>query len=141
MNPAAPVTSKRMRGSLSGAQQRSARRSTSPGSGRLPDQAGDALTFKALQTYARGEVARWIGAEDSTTPLLPSQLPRPPPASTVPPRARLLLRAPAGGAHLATTSDDGSSNGLAIVALMVGALGLLAGVASLLATRRGRTAS
>ena len=35
---------------------------------RIPDKAGEKLTFKALQTYSGGEVVRWIGAEDSDNP-------------------------------------------------------------------------
>ena len=35
----------------------------------LPEgEPGDALTFKALQTYAGGEVVRWIGAADGDDP-------------------------------------------------------------------------
>jgi uncharacterized protein len=108
---------------------------------RIPGEAGDALTFKALQTYTGGEVVRWIGAEDSDNP-----------APTV------SVTEAAEGAHggaaasptpeattetartSATTSESDSGNGLAIVALIVGALGLVAGVAGLLAARRARTA-
>jgi len=47
-----------------------------------------------------------------------------------------------GQTAAATTSqDDGSSNGLAIAALVVGALGLVAGIAGLLAARRARAAA
>ena len=103
----------------------------------VPGKAGDTLTFKALQTYSNGEVVRWIGAEGSDTPA---------PA--------LAVTAPGGGDHggapasppaaapaatPAPTKDD-SSNGLAIAALIVGALGLLAGAAALF-TRRARTAA
>ena len=34
----------------------------------VPGKAGDALTFKALQTYSNGEVVRWIGPEGSDNP-------------------------------------------------------------------------
>ena len=34
----------------------------------VPGKAGDKLEFKALQTYAGGEVVRWIGAEGSDNP-------------------------------------------------------------------------
>ncbi len=39
-----------------------------PISVQIPDRAGTQLTFKALQTYAGGEVVRWIGAPDGDTP-------------------------------------------------------------------------
>ena len=39
-----------------------------PISVQIPGKAGDQLTFKALQTYAGGEVVRWIGAADSDQP-------------------------------------------------------------------------
>lgn len=34
----------------------------------IPDEAGKALTFKALQTYDNGEVVRWIGPPESEEP-------------------------------------------------------------------------
>ncbi len=39
-----------------------------PISVQIPDRAGSELTFKALQTYAGGEVVRWIGAPDAEAP-------------------------------------------------------------------------
>ena len=96
----------------------------------IPGKPGDVLTFKALQTYSDGEVVRWIGSPDSDEP-----------AATV--------TVTAGGGEHATPAatapdadaadDDGSSDTLAIVALIVGALGLLVGIAAL-ATRRRSTA-
>jgi transcriptional regulator GlxA family with amidase domain len=74
-----------------------------------------------------GEVVRWIGAEDSDNPAAivtvtaASEDEHPAPAAT-----------PAAPA--ATTED--SNNGLAIVALIVGALGVIVGAAGLLAARR-----
>jgi uncharacterized protein YcnI len=96
---------------------------------------GEKLTFKALQTYEGGEIVRWIGPEDADEP-----------APTV-----TLAPAGAGGGHgapaigapdsarSAPASDESESDGLAIAALVVGALGLLAGVAGLLAARRAAT--
>ena len=99
---------------------------------------GEKLTFKALQTYEGGEVVRWIGPESADEP-----------APTV-----TLTAAGEGGGHGApgpapatpaesapassTTESDGGGDGLAIAALIVGALGLLAGIAAL-ATARRRT--
>jgi uncharacterized protein YcnI len=96
----------------------------------IPGKAGDKLTFKALQTYTGGEVVRWIGAEDSDNPApivsVTGQAPAPTAAAT-----------PVATQAAAESTDDG--NGLAIVALIVGALGLIAGTAGLLAARRTKT--
>jgi uncharacterized protein YcnI len=92
----------------------------------IPGKAGDKLTFKALQTYTGGEVVRWIGAEDSDNPA---------PIVSVTDGEAAATPAPTQAA-VSTGDDDGSSNGLAIVALIVGALGLLVGGAGLAAARR-----
>ena len=95
----------------------------------IPGKAGDKLTFKALQTYTGGEVVRWIGAEDSDNPA---------PIVTVTAGAAADEHAAAtpradddgrlaGPAHRLAPTDDDSGNGLAIVALIVGALGLVVG--------------
>jgi uncharacterized protein len=100
----------------------------------VPGKAGDKLEFKALQTYAGGEVVRWIGAEGSDNPAAI--------VSVVEPQGTDAASHGGGNASegataaASTTSDDDSGNGLAIVALIVGALGLVAGVAGLLAARR-----
>ncbi len=101
---------------------------------RMPEgEAGAKLTFKALQTYDDGEVVRWIGPEDADEPA---------------PVVTLEAAGAAGGGHsepaaagageaqAAVTSEDGGSQALSIVALAVGALGLLAGLAALATTRR-----
>jgi uncharacterized protein len=93
----------------------------------VPGKAGDKLTFKALQTYSNGEVVRWIGAEGSDTPA---------PIVTV---TNAAATAPAPAVTPAPTSSD-SSNGLAITALIVGIVGLIAGVVALLGTRRRASA-
>ena len=103
----------------------------------IPGKAGDKLTFKALQTYTGGEVVRWIGAEGSDNPA---------PIVTV----IAATEGDHGGSHetaeatatpvartaatAATPSNDG--NGLSIAALIVGAMGLVAGVGALLVARR-----
>jgi uncharacterized protein YcnI len=89
-------------------------------------KAGDKLTFKALQTYDSGEVVRWIGPEDSDDP-----------APTV------TLAAGEGGAHAAAAAaaappadgDDASGDGLAIAALVVGALALIAALVAVVRRR------
>jgi uncharacterized protein len=99
---------------------------------RVPDgEAGDQLTFKALQTYEGGEVVRWIGPADGDEPA---------PVVTLAAAEEEPAAAPAPG-EPAPGEDDGGADGLAIAALIVGALGLVAGVAGLAAARRARTAA
>ena len=99
---------------------------------RIPGKAGDALTFKALQTYTGGEVVRWIGAEDSDNPApIVSVTNGEETAAAATPAPTQAAATPAP----AQASDD-SGDGLAIVALIAGALGLIAGGAGLLAARR-----
>jgi uncharacterized protein len=102
----------------------------------IPGKAGDRLTFKALQTYGGGEVVRWIGAEDSDNPAPVVAVTGAGAAAAAPTAAAT----PAATQAASASTDDGSSNGLAIVALIVGAFGLLAGVAGLLTARRVKTA-
>jgi len=97
----------------------------------LPDKpAGTKLSFKALQTYAGGEVVRWIGAPESD---------RPAPQVTLTPAAeagQAAATAPAAADQADDDQDDDDGgNGLAIAALIVGALGLLAGGAALVRAR------
>jgi uncharacterized protein YcnI/predicted enzyme related to lactoylglutathione lyase len=73
----------------------------------IPDTAGEMLTFEATQTYENGDVVRWVGGPNSQEP------------------APQVLVTAAG-------DDSGDeSDGLVIVALILGILGLLAGVAAL----------
>ncbi len=103
----------------------------------LPEQyvAGDALTFPAIQTYDNGEVVRWIGAPDSDEPA---------PQVTLTAAEEDHGHAAAAEEEAATPPTDGSgddSSGaptwLAILALVVGAAGLVVGG---LAMRRPRAA-
>jgi uncharacterized protein YcnI len=96
----------------------------------VPGKAGDTLTFKALQTYSDGQVVRWIGAKDSDNPA--------PTVAVTAAGAATPAATPAATSTPAPVKSD-SSNGLAIAALIVGALGLIAGIAGLTAARR-RTA-
>ena len=73
-------------------------------------------TFKVSQTYSDGSVVDWAGPEDSDTP------------------APVVAVGAAG--HGAEASHSDSSKTIAIIALVVGALGLLAGGAALVAGRR-----
>ena len=104
----------------------------------VPGKAGDKLEFKALQTYAGGEVVRWIGAEGSDNPaaIVSVVEPRAPTPRRTAAASDASEEATPAATTAAATSEDDSGNGLAIVALIVGVLGLLAGVAGLLAARR-----
>ena len=109
----------------------------------IPGKAGDTLTFKALQTYSNKEVVRWIGAESSDNPAPTVSVTAAAdesgaaPAATATPAA---TQAAATATPAAASSDDGgSSNGLAIVALIVGALGLIIGVFGVMSGRRAKT--
>jgi periplasmic copper chaperone A len=90
---------------------------------------GSMLTFKAVQTYSNGEVVRWIGPPDSEEPA---------------PQVELTAAEEEGGsapaaqqpAAPAASEEDDDGNGLAIAALVVGAAGLVAGLAALLMGRR-----
>jgi uncharacterized protein len=110
-----------------------------PISVQVPEEATGALTFKALQTYSGGEVVRWIGDEGSDSPAPAVEVLAAPegaeeghggaaaPAEEEP-------AAPAPAAE--TEDDDEDSNTLSVIALIVGAGGLLTGLAALAASRR-----
>ena len=108
--------------------------------GPLPDDT-DELVFNALQTYESGEVVRWIEPT--------------PPGGPEPEFPAPVLNLVAGGDQHAAADEAGEDEGgdveaspsdsddsddsetLAVVALIVGGLGLLAGVAGIvLGTRR-----
>jgi uncharacterized protein YcnI len=121
-----------------------------PISTEIPGKAGQTLTFKVLQYYDDGEVARWIGGPDSEEPAPDIDVTAA--GGPLQDVAGTEAEAPAPGGEanvttkenvLAPTSSSssgggGASKGLAIAALLVGALGLLAGGAALL---RGRGAA
>ena len=101
----------------------------------------DQIVFKALQTYSDGDVVRWI----ELTPAGGVEPEHPAPVLT-------LEKAAAGADHHAaaadTTSeasatsdshDDSSSDTLAIVAIVVGALGVIIGGVALARTARSKT--
>jgi uncharacterized protein YcnI len=98
----------------------------------LPDTAGKTLTFKAVQQYSSGEVVRWIGAPDSDEPA---------------PQVKLTAAAEQTGAASAPTpapapsdsgGDEGGTDTLSVIALIVGALGLAVGAAAVVMARRAR---
>jgi uncharacterized protein YcnI len=103
--------------------------------------AGKSLAFKTLEYYSNGEVVHWIGAPNAEFP-----------APTINVTAKGgVLEDVAGGeagptpgempgaeasASASSSTSGGASKGLAITALVIGALGLLAGGAALLRSRR-----
>ncbi len=112
------------------------------------DAAGKALEFRTVQTYSNGEVVHWI------EPSLGGDHPSPrinvttkggviqdvagdeagPQASQI--TAGPSASAPAPATVKSTSSE--ASKGLGITALILGALGLVAGLTALVATRRAR---
>ncbi len=88
----------------------------------LPDAPDEALTFPAIQTYDNGDVVRWVGPEDADEP------------------APIVTLTAAEGHHGSdpadeevapaadVEADDEGSDTLAVIALIVGGLGLLAGL-------------
>jgi periplasmic copper chaperone A len=124
---------------------------------RTPDgEPGESVTFKAVQTYESGEVVRWIGPEDSDDPAPTVTLAaapgahggsssssvgaqEPAAAGDTPTQSGAEAPVAAENASAATTeSSDGGGDGLAIAALIVGALGLIAGLAGVMMGRRAR---
>jgi periplasmic copper chaperone A len=111
--------------------------------------AGRALEFRTVQTYSNGQVVHWI------SPLLTAEHPSPRINVTAKggviqdiagdeagPEAGQTAASPSPSAPTPATAkstSSGASKGLGIAALILGALGLIAGLAALAASRR-RTA-
>jgi len=113
-----------------------------PISTEIPGKQGEELTFKVLQYYDNGEVVRWIGAHSSEEPAPRIDVTAPggvlqdvAGSETAPPSPGA---SPAAGAEAAGSSGSGggASEGLGIAALILGAVGLLAGGAALVRSRR-----
>lgn len=114
-----------------------------PISTEIPGKEGEELAFKTLQFYDNGEVVRWIGGPSSEEPAPQIDVTAPggvlqdvAGSETAPPSPTAL----SGGGEAETTATASTSNcaskGLGIAALIVGALGLLAGGVALVRTRR-----
>ncbi|MGC0415444.1 YcnI family protein [Embleya sp. AB8] len=115
--------------------------------GKLPTDT-DKLVFKAVQTYDSGEVVRWIdlAGADGKEPQYPAPTLKltakagaPAPASAAPSKAA------DGKASVAAVADeegdDSTARTLGVVGIVVGVLGLGAGVFAVLrASRRGTSA-
>ncbi|MGD0453724.1 MAG: YcnI family protein [Solirubrobacteraceae bacterium] len=112
------------------------------------DDAGRALEFRTVQTYSNGHVVHWID------PSLSAEHPAPRINVTAkggviedvagdeagPTAGQAGAGQSAALAPAAVTKSSGAaSKGLAVVALILGALGLLAALGALVSSRRGRT--
>jgi uncharacterized protein len=112
-----------------------------PISTEIPGKAGEELTFKVLQYYDNGEVVRWIGGPNSEEPApkidvtaeggvlqdVAGSETAPPSPSAAPSESE---------SNGGSSNSDSASKGLGIAALVVGALGLIAGGAALIRSRR-----
>jgi len=111
-----------------------------PISTEIPGKTGEELTFKVLQYYDNGEVVRWIGPPSSEQPApqidvtaAGGVLRDVAGSETAPPSPSA---SPESSESSSSSSSSGASKGLAITALVVGALGLIAGGAALIRSRR-----
>jgi uncharacterized protein YcnI/predicted enzyme related to lactoylglutathione lyase len=95
----------------------------------IPEGVGEKLTFKALQTYGDGEVARWVGGPSSQEP-----------APQVLVTAAAGPGAAPGEGEPAEEGSGGDGDGLAIAALIIAILGAVAGTAALVALALARRA-
>jgi uncharacterized protein YcnI len=97
----------------------------------VPDKPNSTVTFKAIQTYSNGEIARWIGPPDSEEPAPQVKL-------TAAEAEGGGTAQPAAAQPAADGDDDGGSDTLSIIALIVGIAGLAAGLAALFLRRGAR---
>jgi periplasmic copper chaperone A len=108
----------------------------------IPGKAGEELTFKVLQYYDNGEVVRWIGGPSSDEPAPQIDVTaeggvlQDVAGSETAPPSPTAEATPGETTGSSSSSGDSASKGLGIAALIVGALGLLAGGAALVRSRR-----
>ena len=118
----------------------------------IPGKAGDVLTFKTVQTYSNGHVARWIGPPSADQPAPTIDVSAKggviedvaggeagPPAGITGTPASAQRSAPPPATRI-VEKRTGASTGLAIAALTLGILGTLLGLAAL-ARRQRSTAT
>jgi uncharacterized protein YcnI len=113
------------------------------------DIAGQSLAFKTIQSYSNGKVIHWIGPPSAEYPAPTINVTAkggvvqevaggeagPAPGETPTGQG---IATPAPAAATATTSSGGASKGLGIAALILGALGLIAGISAMVMARRTR---
>jgi uncharacterized protein YcnI len=111
-----------------------------PVSFQIPEDAapGTNLAFPSIQTYSNGEVVRWIGPEESDEPApLVEVLEAPPEGEEAAATPAPTPAAQTEGGGAAAEEEGGGSDTLSIIALIVGAIGLIVGLVALM--RRGGT--
>lgn len=94
-----------------------------------PLPAVNQIVFKALQTYSNGEIVRWIeepaaGQDEPEHPAPVLKLA----ASTGDPHGTAASTAPVAAADNATQDENGGTNWLGIVGVLLGLAGLVAGL-------------
>ncbi|MGA9315548.1 MAG: YcnI family protein [Solirubrobacteraceae bacterium] len=118
------------------------------------DIAGQSLAFKTIQYYSNGKVIHWIGPPSAEYPAPTVNITAkggviedvaggeagPTPGET-PTGQGAAVTPGSTSSGAAASTPGGASKGLAITALVLGALGLIAGVGGLLAARRARSAA
>jgi uncharacterized protein YcnI len=116
----------------------------------MPGHAGQVLTFKTLQTYSNGKVVRWIGSQSSDSPApwidvsakngdlrdVAGAEAGPPPGAGKTAAAGSASTPASRTSAVVVKKSSGASKGLAIAALILGALGLIAGSIALAGRRR-----
>lgn len=117
-----------------------------PISTQIPGRAGTTITFKVLQFYDDGEIARWIGPPSSEEPAPDIDVTAPggvlqdvagSEADAPTPGEVAASEASTSTAAASESSSGGSSDeGLAIAALVVAVISLLVAGAAVLSTRR-----
>jgi periplasmic copper chaperone A len=103
----------------------------------MPEEApGTMIAFPSIQTYDSGEVVRWIGPEESDEPApLVETLEAPPEGEEAAATPTPAPAAQTEGGGAAAEEEGGGSDTLSIIALIVGAIGLIVGIVALM--RRG----
>jgi uncharacterized protein YcnI len=110
-----------------------------PVSFQVPEEdPGTMLSFPSIQRYSNGETVRWIGPEEADEPAPTVEvLEAPPEEGAAAEPAPTETAAPAQPAS-AESEDEGGSDTLSIIALIVGIAGLAAGLGALLMARGRR---
>jgi uncharacterized protein YcnI len=90
------------------------------------EQPGTELTFPAVQTYSNGEIVRWIGPPDAEEPAPTVAVTEPAAEEAEAPAPTATPAAGAGG-----EDEDGGSDTLSIVALLVALAGLATGLVAI----------
>jgi uncharacterized protein YcnI len=115
--------------------------------------AGQSLAFKTIQYYSNGKIVRWIGPPSAEYPAPTVNITTkggviedvaggeagPAPGET--PTVGVASTTASNSSSATASSSGGASKGLAIAALVLGALGLIAGMGGLFLARRAQRAA